>query len=236
MWTSQCLRVLKKKKKFINTSLIFIFLYFALGSVTIVYKIVLAGGVSFLYIINDVSNCSAYCYLNISTNQVSDESCGDETGSIDITVLDATSPYIVSWDNGSTTDDISSLSAGTYTVTVLDANQCELIASFTVGNNAGTLEVSSNATSNENCGNNDGTIDIVTAGGTSPYSYVWSNGATTEDVTGLFAGTYDVIINDNAGCTITEVFTVKHIHFCIFIAMISINEYQIKNLSTANCS
>ena len=159
-------------------------------------------------IINDVSNCSAYCYLNISTNQVSDESCGDETGSIDITVLDATSPYIVSWDNGSTTDDISSLSAGTYTVTVLDANQCELIESFTVGNNAGTLEVSSSATSNENCGNNDGTIDIVSAGGTSPYSYVWSNGATTEDVTGLVAGTYDVIINDNAGCTITEVFTV----------------------------
>ena len=68
-------------------------------------------------IINDVSNCSAYCYLNIATNQVSDESCGDETGSIDITVLDATSPYVVSWDNGSTTDDISSLSAGTYTVT-----------------------------------------------------------------------------------------------------------------------
>ena len=159
-------------------------------------------------IINDVSNCSAYCYLNIATNQVSDESCGDGSGSIDITILDATSPYIISWDNGSTTDDISSLSAGTYTVTVLDANQCELIESFTVGNNAGTLEVSSSATSNENCGNNDGTIDIVSAGGTSPYSYAWSNGATTEDVTGLAAGTYDVIINDNAGCTITEVFTV----------------------------
>ena len=159
-------------------------------------------------IINDVSNCSAYCYLNISNNQVSDESCGDETGSIDITVLDATSPYVVSWDNGSTTDDISSLSAGTYTVTVLDANQCELIASFTVGNNAGTLEVSSNATSNENCGNNDGTIDVVTAGGAGPYAYAWSNGATTEDVTGLAAGTYDVTINDNAGCTINEIFTV----------------------------
>jgi len=159
-------------------------------------------------IINDVSNCSAYCYLNIATNQVSDESCGDGSGSIDITILDATSPYIVSWDNGSTTDDISSLSAGTYTVTVLDANQCELIESFTVGNNAGTLEVSSSATSNENCGNNDGTIDIVSAGGTPPYSYVWSNGATTEDVTDLVAGTYDVTINDNAGCTITEVFTV----------------------------
>ena len=161
-------------------------------------------------IINDVSNCSAYCYLNISNNQVSDESCGDGSGSIDITVLDATSPYIISWDNGSATDDISSLSAGTYTVTVLDANQCELIESFTVGNNAGTLEVSSSATSNENCGNNDGTIDIVTAGGTSPYSYVWSNSATTEGVTGLAAGAYDVTINDNAGCTINEIFTVEN--------------------------
>ncbi|MDG2227618.1 MAG: choice-of-anchor L domain-containing protein, partial [Flavobacteriales bacterium] len=159
-------------------------------------------------IINDVSNCSAYCYLNIATNQVSDESCGDGSGAIDITILDATSPYIVSWDNGSITDDISSLSAGTYTVTVLDANQCELIESFTVGNNAGTLEVSSSAASNENCGNSDGTIDIVTAGGISPYTYVWSNAATTEDITGLAAGNYDVTINDNAGCTINETFTV----------------------------
>ena len=159
-------------------------------------------------IINDVSNCSAYCYLNITTNQVSDESCGDGTGAIDITVVDAMSPYVVSWDNGETTDDISNLSAGTYTVTVLDANQCELIESFTVGNNAGTLEVSSNSVSNENCGNSDGTIDIFTSGGTGPYTYVWSNAATTEDITGLAAGTYDVTINDNAGCTINEILTV----------------------------
>ena len=159
-------------------------------------------------IINDVSNCSAYCYLNIATNQVSDESCGDGTGSIDITVLDATSPYVASWDNGETTDDISNLSTGTYTITILDANQCELIESFTVGNNAGTLGMSSNTITNENCGNGDGIIDIVTAGGTSPYSYVWSNGATTEDVTGLTAGIYDVTINDNSGCSVNEVFTV----------------------------
>ena len=159
-------------------------------------------------IINDVSNCSAYCYLNIATNQVSDESCGDGTGSIDITVLDATSPYVASWDNGETTDDISNLSTGTYTITILDANQCELIESFTVGNNAGTLGISSNTITNENCGNGDGIIDIVTAGGTSPYSYVWSNGATTEDVTGLTAGIYDVTINDNSGCSVNEVFTV----------------------------
>ena len=159
-------------------------------------------------IINDVSNCSAYCYLNIAPSQVTDESCGDSSGSIDITILDATSPYVVSWNNGSTTDDISGLSAGIYTVTVLDANQCELVESFIVGNDAGTFEVASSSTSNENCGNNDGTIDILTVGGTGPYSYVWSNGATTEDVTELSEGTYDVTINDNAGCTVNEIFTV----------------------------
>jgi len=159
-------------------------------------------------IINDVSNCSAYCYLNIATNQVSDESCGDGTGAIDITVLDATSPYVVSWSNGATTDDISTLSAGTYTVTVLDANQCEVVESFTVGNNAGTLAVSSNAISNENCGNADGMIDITLTGGTVPYTYSWDNGATTEDVSGLNAGTYNVTVNDNAGCSINESFSV----------------------------
>lgn len=159
-------------------------------------------------IINDVSNCSAYCYLNIATSQVSDESCGDGTGSIDLTILDATSPYVVSWDNGAATNDLSGLSAGTYTITVLDANQCELIESFVVGNNAGTLEVSSSTISNENCGNTDGIIDIVTTGGTAPYTYIWSNGVSTEDITGATAGSYDVTINDNAGCSINEMFNV----------------------------
>lgn len=161
-------------------------------------------------IINDVSNCSAFCFTNIVTESVTDETCGDGTGAIDITVMDFTPPYIVSWSTGATTDDISGLTAGSYTVTVTDANQCVVEETFTVSNDAGTLNVSSFSVSNENCGNSDGSIDINIAGGTPPYSFAWSTGATTEDVSGLAAGSYNVTITDNSGCSINEVYAVTN--------------------------
>ena len=159
-------------------------------------------------IINDVSNCSAYCYTNIVLNSVSNEVCGDASGSIDIAVFDATPPYTVSWSNGAITEDLTGLSAGSYTVTILDANQCQLQQTITVGNQSGTLAVTSNNISNENCGSADGTIDIIVSGGTSPYAFVWSNGATTEDVSNLSSGTYTVTITDNVGCVIVNNYSV----------------------------
>ncbi len=159
-------------------------------------------------IINDVSNCSAFCFLNIVTETVVDENCGDGTGSIDVTVMDATNPYITSWSTGATSDDISGLNVGTYTITVIDANQCEVTEDIVVNNTSGTLAISANSVSNENCGNDDGSIDITVVGGTAPYTFAWSNAATTEDISGLSAGTYDVTITDNAGCTINGSYTV----------------------------
>jgi len=158
-------------------------------------------------IVNDVSNCSAFCYLTVSSVVV-DENCGDGTGSIDITVVDAAQPYIVSWSSGQTVEDISNLSAGTYTITVTDANQCVETATITVGNNTGNLSISSNQISNENCGNADGTIDITVAGGTLPYTFSWDNGATTEDISSLGAGNYTVTITDGNGCTFNNTFTI----------------------------
>jgi len=161
-------------------------------------------------IINDVSNCSQFCYLNVVSESITNEICGDGTGAIDITVMDAASPYILSWNTGATTDDISSLGAGTYTVTILDANQCELIEGITVLNESGSLSIASYAVANENCGNADGAIDISVVGGTAPYTFSWSNAEITEDVNSLVAGTYDVTITDDLGCEITESFTVSN--------------------------
>jgi subtilisin-like proprotein convertase family protein len=152
-------------------------------------------------VINDVSNCSAYCYTNIVTELLTNESCGDGSGAIDITVMDATMPYLISWSTGATSDDLAGLSAGTYTATIVDANQCELTQNFTVANEAGTLTISGDAVANENCGNGDGTIDITVTGGAPPYTFLWSNGAGTEDVSGLSAGAYNVTITDFLGCS-----------------------------------
>jgi len=158
-------------------------------------------------ILNDVSNCSAYCYLTVSSI-VTDENCGDGTGAIDVTVTQATQPYIVSWNTGDTIEDLSNLNAGTYTITVTDANQCVEVVNITVGNNTGTLSISSNQVSNENCGNSDGSIDITVSGGTLPYTFSWDNGPTTEDISGLTSGSYTVTITDGNGCTFEETYAI----------------------------
>jgi gliding motility-associated-like protein len=158
-------------------------------------------------ILNDVSNCSAYCFLTVQST-VTDENCGDGTGAIDISITQATQPYIVSWNTGDTIEDISGLNAGTYTITVTDANQCVEIVNINIGNNTGNLAISSTQTSNENCGNADGSIDITVAGGTLPYTFSWDNGATTEDISNLSAGIYTVTITDGNGCTFSNGYTI----------------------------
>ena len=158
-------------------------------------------------ILNDVSNCSAYCFLTVNST-VTDENCGNGTGAIDVTVDQATQPYIVSWNTGATTEDLNNLNAGVYTITVTDANQCVETVNITVGNSTGNLTISSDQLVNENCGNTDGSIDISVAGGTLPYLFSWDNGSSTEDISGLSAGNYVVTITDGNGCTFSNTYTI----------------------------
>jgi len=158
-------------------------------------------------ILNDVSNCSAYCFLTLSPT-VTNENCGDGTGQIEVTVTQATQPYIVSWNTGETTEDLANLTAGTYTITVTDANQCVENVAIQVGNNTGNLFVSTQQINNENCGNSDGSIDVNVSGGTLPYTFNWDNGATTEDISSLAAGSYAITVTDGNGCVLSSPFSI----------------------------
>ncbi|NNM16045.1 MAG: hypothetical protein HKO56_05255, partial [Bacteroidia bacterium] len=110
--------------------------------------------------------------------------------------------YTYLWSNAETVEDIDSLSAGTYTVTVTDVNACTATLAITITEPA-SLTISETHIDAKCNSEASGSIDITVGGGTTPYTFNWSNGATTEDVSSLLAGIYTVTVTDNEGCTIT---------------------------------
>ena len=133
---------------------------------------------------------------------------GNTTGAIDITVTGGTIPYTYSWSNGAIAEDLTGIAAGTYIVTVTDAYFCTLQHTFTVSQPA-RLAITGVVTNVLCFGNTTGAINITVTGGTIPYTYSWSNGAITEDLTGIAAGTYIVTVTDASGCILQHTFTVS---------------------------
>ncbi len=122
-------------------------------------------------------------------------------GSIALTVSGGATPLNFSWSNGATTRDIAGLAFGTYGLTITDANNCSLDTSFNVG--AGELMVSVNVDQVSCNGEGDGMASAVATGGMSPYTYSWSNGESSRNITGLGPGSYSVTVTDGAGATAT---------------------------------
>ena len=108
--------------------------------------------------------------------------------------------YFYCWSNEAITQDISGLSAGNYSVTVTDTNSCSKNATVTVQNSSVNLIISNIVVTNDYCAAGAGSVNITVSGGAAPYTYNWSNGATTQDISGLFAGSYSVIVTDWNGC------------------------------------
>ncbi|MCB0522250.1 MAG: DNRLRE domain-containing protein [Saprospiraceae bacterium] len=125
--------------------------------------------------------------------------CGSSNGAINLTVSGGTSPFSYLWSNSSATEDISGVAAGSYLVTVTDNNGCSATTTSSVGNTGGPSVSATPVVVTCNGGSN-GSVGISVSGGTSPYTYLWSNGTTTQNVSGLTAGTYAVIVTDATGC------------------------------------
>ncbi|MBK8847546.1 MAG: SprB repeat-containing protein [Bacteroidetes bacterium] len=112
------------------------------------------------------------------------------------------------WSNGSTDGSISGLTAGTYTVTVTDANGCSSMCSATVSEPSQLAATCS--AGDATCGASNGSVSVAASGGTAPYTYVWSNGSTDASVSGLGAGIYTATVTDANGCTATCESTVNN--------------------------
>ena len=145
-----------------------------------------------LVIIRAVNNGSV-------TSSTNDLLChGDLSGGISVqTILPVPITYL--WNTGDSTSSLTGLSAGTYTITITDADKCELSESISITEPT-WISITPIFVNNQIPGPNSGAIDLIITGGTSPYSYKWSNGATTQQINQLAAGTYAVIVMDANNC------------------------------------
>lgn len=170
----------------------------AAGTYTITASNTVGCSVTASYIITQPSATLTTSATNSSVNCF-----GGNNGSINLTVNGGVTPYTFQWSNSANTEDLNSITAGTYTVTVTDANGCTALRSVTVSQP--TAIVTSSTQVNPLCnGAITGSIDLTVSGGVGPYGYGWSNGASTQDISSLSAGTYNVTVADGNGCTVSR--------------------------------
>lgn len=153
----------------------------------------------YTYTVTDVNGCTATGSQTLTEPQqlvASGSStsilCNGGSSTVTLSATGGTAPY--------TGDSTFQIGAGSYSYTITDNNGCTSTASVTVTEPAA---ISVTATSvNVLCnGDSTGSIDLTVAGGTSPYTFSWNNGAfTTEDLTNIPAGSYSGILTDANGC------------------------------------
>lgn len=169
----------------------------------------LAGG-TYTVTVTDANGCTATTSetvfqpstINLSTSVTNVLCHGANTGSINLTASGGTGALTFAWNTGMITEDISSLTAGTYTVTVTDANGCNTFTSATVTESSAIVATTS--TVQPSCASStNGSVDLTVSGGLPGYTYTWSNSATTQDISGLANGIYNVVVTDANGCTTT---------------------------------
>ncbi|MEK7414289.1 MAG: hypothetical protein AAB263_13320, partial [Planctomycetota bacterium] len=147
--------------------------------------------------------------LTSSVAQQSNVLCnGDSTGTATIAAAGGTAGYNFAWSNSASGATQNNLPAGAYTITTTDANGCTTTISVNITQPAALAGIltSANETS---VGANNGTASVATSGGVAPYSYMWSNGASTSNITNLSPGQYCVSVTDANGCVFTGCATVQ---------------------------
>ncbi|MBL4586085.1 MAG: SprB repeat-containing protein, partial [Flavobacteriales bacterium] len=173
--------------------------------------------------VGDISGCLAFDQViftvqgapvidNIATT---DPACGATDGAIVITASGGTDPLNYSIDNGLTTQasgSFTGLTSGTYDIIVNDPSNCPVTQQVTLNSNGGP-SIDSVTETDATCGASDGEIEITATGGIAPLQYSIDNGATFQtgtSFTGLAAGNFDIVVEDDSGCQTTRTATISN--------------------------
>ncbi len=175
----------------------------------------LAAGQYYVSVVNE-EGCELIVALNVSDQgapailaEVEDVTChGLEDGAIALTLEDATAPeYLWDDDLASTDPELNGLTAGTYTVWVADG-ECLAVESYTI--EEPEMLLAEAAIEHIVCANEEtGNIYLTPQGGTTPYTYIWSNGDSVRDLLDVPAGEYNVTVRDFHECLYDTTFTIK---------------------------
>lgn len=133
---------------------------------------------------------------------------GMNNGTIDVSISGGTYPYyFFNWSNGATSEDLIGLAPVTYSITVADMNNC-MISASTIMTEPETIALSFSETHVTCFEGTNGAIDVSASGGTIPYNYNWSNGQTSQDLSGIDVGGYILNFSDANNCSNGEPLTV----------------------------
>ncbi len=158
--------------------------------------------------VTDANNCVTsntntvdFNGILITATQTTHPNCiNQNTGNIAVSATGGTAPYTFAWSNNATTNSISNLQAGIYTVTVTDAAACSFAKTFNLAPLNGWGYYAYTSASGSNC-NNNGSVSVSVYGGLTPYNYAWNTGNTGQTITGLTGGIYAITVTDAAGCS-----------------------------------
>ncbi|MEL0456156.1 PKD domain-containing protein [Flavobacteriaceae bacterium SZ-1-7] len=158
-------------------------------------------------IISETFTITEPAELSLSANTVDALNCDDaNSGSINLIVTGGTLPLTYYWSNGATTEDLNNIPPGDYTVTVIDANDCQSVESYTI-NRFAPLALDVNTQTDFNCETREVSQSFIAqvSGGVPPYTIGWSSGTVSgpnnEIMTTTINGLVSITVDDSIGCT-----------------------------------
>lgn len=153
------------------------------------------------YLIKYIQVCQTpQCTLQASATQVQDTKCGEQNGAATISVQGGSGNYTYEWNNGLTVATANNLAPGAYKVVVKDGPSCFSEVNFTIQGSSSPL-IALKEKKDANCGQSNGAISVNVSQGIAPYTYQWVTGSTTNAISNVKAGSYELTVRDAVGCT-----------------------------------